>query len=69
MNNVYFNIQESKREDIQNRHSEDKDFLVSLFETKLDHPVSPSEIIKPVSRGTDRIKWNFEMQAPKVYCV
>ena len=39
MNIVCFNIPESKREDIQYRQSEDKDFLVNLFETKLDHSV------------------------------
>ena len=51
MDIVCFNIPESKQEDIRYGQSKDKDFLVSLFETKLDHPVSPTEIIKPVRLG------------------
>ena len=50
--NIVVLIFRSKREDIQYSQSENKNFLVSLFETKLDHPVSPSEIIKPVRLGT-----------------
>lgn len=51
LNIMCFNIPESKQEDIQCRQAEDKDFLVKLFETKLDHPVAPIEIIKPVRLG------------------
>ena len=56
-----FNIPESKRDDVKDRQNQDKDFLVSLFDTKLNCALGDEDIIKPVRLGkrseeNDKIK-------------
>ena len=51
LNVMCFNIPESKNESIPDRQNEDKNFLMKLFETKMNNPLDIEEITKRVRLG------------------